>query len=105
MESQTARSRETGQSIVRALLIGLLGHFLVLSFQFRSYLEPIIVMLSIQVAFMGAVWRHLLMGYNLYITSNNDETYNCKRITGSLFAVPGGVNYLHGGGTCHAETH
>ncbi|UZJ43136.1 efflux RND transporter permease subunit [Marinimicrobium sp. C6131] len=69
IEGQTARSRETGQSIARGLLIGLLGIFLILSFQFRSYLEPIIVMLSIPVALMGAVWGHLLMGYNLSMPS------------------------------------
>ncbi|WBU40523.1 MULTISPECIES: efflux RND transporter permease subunit [Marinobacter] len=69
IEGQTARSRETGQSIARGLLIGLLGIFLILSFQFRSYLEPIIVMLAIPVAFMGAVWGHLLMGYNLSMPS------------------------------------
>lgn len=69
VEGQTARSRETGQSIARGLLIGLLGIFLILSFQFRSYLEPIIVMLSIPVALMGAVWGHMLMGYNLSMPS------------------------------------
>ncbi|AOY90074.1 acriflavin resistance protein [Marinobacter salinus] len=69
VEGQTARSRETGQSIARGLLIGLLGIFLILSFQFRSYLEPIIVMLSIPVAFMGAVWGHMIMGYNLSMPS------------------------------------
>lgn len=69
VEGQTARSRETGQSIARGLLIGLLGIFLILSFQFRSYLEPVIVMLSIPVAFMGAVWGHLIMGYNLSMPS------------------------------------
>jgi len=68
-EGQTARSQETGQSIARGLVIGLLGIFLILSFQFRSYLEPTIVMLSIPVAFMGAVWGHLLMGYNLSMPS------------------------------------
>jgi len=69
VEGQTARSRETGQSIARGLLIGLLGIFLILSFQFRSYLEPIIVMLTIPVALMGAVWGHLIMGYNLSMPS------------------------------------
>lgn len=69
IEGQTARSRETGQSIARGLLIGLLGIFLILSFQFRSYLEPVIVMLSIPVAFMGAIWGHLIMGYNLSMPS------------------------------------
>lgn len=69
IEGQTARSRETGQSIARGLLLGLLGIFLILSLQFRSYLEPVIVMLSIPVAFMGAVWGHIIMGYNLSMPS------------------------------------
>lgn len=69
IEGQTARSQETGQSIARGLLLGLLGIFLILSFQFRSYLEPVIVMLSIPVAFMGAVWGHIIMGYNLSMPS------------------------------------
>lgn len=69
VEGQTARSRETGQSIARGLLIGLLGIFLILSFQFRGYIEPLIVMLAIPVAFMGAIWGHILMGYNLSMPS------------------------------------
>lgn len=69
IEGQAARSQETGRSIARGLLIGLLGIFLILSFQFRSYLEPIIVMLTIPLAFMGAVWGHVLMGYNLSMPS------------------------------------
>src|SRR5699024_3488180 len=52
-EGQIARSAETGGSIRRALLIGLIGIFLILSFQFRSYSEPLIVMLSIPLAFVG----------------------------------------------------
>ncbi|MBD3619501.1 MAG: efflux RND transporter permease subunit [Chromatiales bacterium] len=69
IEGQAARSQETGRSIARGLLIGLLGIFLILSFQFRSYLEPVIVMLTIPLAFMGAVWGHVIMGYNLSMPS------------------------------------
>ncbi|HRP98733.1 MAG TPA: efflux RND transporter permease subunit, partial [Rhodocyclaceae bacterium] len=68
-EGQVARSAETGQSIARALAIGLLGIFVILSFQFRSYLEPIIVMLAIPMAFLGAIWGHVLMGYDLSMPS------------------------------------
>ncbi|MDX9895440.1 MAG: efflux RND transporter permease subunit [Desulfofustis sp.] len=68
-EGQVTRSAETGRSIGRGLLIGLLGIFVILSFQFRSYLEPLIVMLSIPLAFMGAVWGHVLMGYYLSMPS------------------------------------
>ncbi|MFO7786912.1 MAG: efflux RND transporter permease subunit [Halospina sp.] len=69
VEGQTARSQETGQSIARGLVIGLIGIFLILSFQFRSTIEPVIVMLAIPVAFMGAIWGHILMGYDLSMPS------------------------------------
>ncbi|WP_029134586.1 efflux RND transporter permease subunit [Sedimenticola selenatireducens] len=68
-EGQVARSAETGGSIGRGLLIGLVGVFVILSFQFRSYVEPLIVMLSIPLAFIGAVWGHVLMGYYLSMPS------------------------------------
>ncbi|HZJ81272.1 MAG TPA: efflux RND transporter permease subunit, partial [Guyparkeria sp.] len=68
-EGQVARSAETGQSIARGLLVGLIGVFLILSYQFRSYVEPLIVMISIPLAFLGAVWGHVIMGYDLSMPS------------------------------------
>lgn len=68
-EGQVARSAETGDSIGSGLLIGLVGIFVILSFQFRSYVEPLIVMLSIPLAFIGAIWGHVLMGYYLSMPS------------------------------------
>lgn len=68
-EGQVARSAETGGSIGRGLLIGLIGIFVILSFQFRSYVEPVIVMVSIPLAFIGALWGHVLMGYYLSMPS------------------------------------
>ncbi len=66
---QVARSAETGGSIGRGLLIGLVGIFLILSFQFRSYVEPLLVMVSIPLAFIGAIWGHVIMGYYLSMPS------------------------------------
>lgn len=68
-EGQVARSAETGGSIRRALLIGLLGIFVILSFQLRSYAEPLIIMLSIPLAFVGALWGHVAMGFYLSMPS------------------------------------
>ncbi|MFB6259521.1 MAG: efflux RND transporter permease subunit [Thiohalorhabdaceae bacterium] len=62
-EGQVARSAETG------LLIGLVGVFVILSFQFRSYVEPLIVMLAIPLTFIGAIWGHVLTGYYLSMPS------------------------------------
>jgi multidrug efflux pump subunit AcrB len=50
VEGQNAEARKTQQSMLKGFLIGLLGVFLLLSFLFRSYLEPIVVMLVIPLA-------------------------------------------------------
>ncbi len=59
----------TRMSMLRALLIGLLGIFFLLSFQFRSYTEPFIVMLSIPFALIGVIWGHGLMGVPISMPS------------------------------------
>lgn len=66
---QTANSAETVVSILRGFLIGLVGIYVVLSFQFRSYVEPLIVMVSIPLAFIGVILGHLIMGYNISMPS------------------------------------
>lgn len=68
-EGQVARSAETAGSIRRGLLIGLLGVFVILSFQFRNYIEPLIVMLAIPLALMGAIWGHVLLGWYISMPS------------------------------------
>lgn len=66
---QNANSAETVGSILRGFLIGLVGIYLVLSFQFRSYVEPVIVMLTIPLALVGVVLGHMAMGYNISMPS------------------------------------
>lgn len=48
-------------SMLRALGIGMLGIFVLLSFQFRTYTEPLIVMIAIPFAMIGVIWGHVLM--------------------------------------------
>jgi multidrug efflux pump subunit AcrB len=59
---ETAESQITQKSMSRALLIGMVGVFFLLSFQFRSYTEPLIVMVAIPFALIGVIWGHILMG-------------------------------------------
>ncbi|MEO0999018.1 MAG: efflux RND transporter permease subunit, partial [Pseudomonadota bacterium] len=51
------------------LLIGLAGVFLLLSFQFRSYAEPLVVMTIIPFALVGAVFGHLALGLDFSLPS------------------------------------
>ncbi|MES9886394.1 MAG: efflux RND transporter permease subunit, partial [Candidatus Sedimenticola sp. 6PFRAG1] len=64
VEGQSKQTAKTGASMLRSFGIGLIGIFILLSFQFRSYAEPLIVMAVIPMALIGVVWGHLLMGLN-----------------------------------------
>jgi len=68
-EGQSAESAETGGSMLQGFAIGLVVIYILLSFQFRSYLEPFAVMIAIPLAMIGVIWGHLLMGLDLSMPS------------------------------------
>ena len=68
-EGQAKDAAKTGKSMAKGFLIGLFGVFVILSFQFKSYIEPIVVMLAIPLAFIGVVWGHFLLGHSLSMPS------------------------------------
>ena len=57
------------QSILTGLALGLVGVYLILAFQFRSYSLPIVAMLSIPFAIIGVVLGHLALGIELAMPS------------------------------------
>ncbi len=66
---ESKNTSETASSMLRALIIGLLGIFILLSFQFRSYAEPFVVMLAIPFALIGVIWGHLALGLPMSMLS------------------------------------
>ncbi|MBY6197120.1 efflux RND transporter permease subunit [Vibrio hangzhouensis] len=68
-EGEAKDTAKTGSSMAKGFLLGLFGVFAILSYQFRSYLEPFVVMLAIPLAFIGVVWGHLLLGHSLSMPS------------------------------------
>lgn len=68
-EGEAKESAKTNASIVAAFAMGLLGVFMLLGFQFGSWIEPIIVMLAIPLALIGVIWGHILLGYDLTMPS------------------------------------
>ena len=68
-EGEAAEGDTTGQSILRGFILGLIGVFILLSFMFRNYLEPIIVMATIPLGLIGVVWGHMLLGLNMSMPS------------------------------------
>ena len=69
IEGQSKDTAKTGSSMLRSFGIGLVGIFVLLSFQFRSYAEPAVVMVVIPLALIGVIWGHLLMGLPLTMPS------------------------------------
>jgi multidrug efflux pump subunit AcrB len=69
IEGQAAESGKTGSSMVRGFAIGLVAIFILLSFQFRSYIEPIGVMVAIPLSMIGVIWGHVLMGLEISMPS------------------------------------
>jgi hydrophobic/amphiphilic exporter-1 (mainly G- bacteria), HAE1 family len=60
---------KTGGSMARAGFVGLLGVFFLLSYQFRSYFEPLVVMTAIPFSLVGVIWGHYLFGLALSLPS------------------------------------
>lgn len=68
-EGEAKDAAKTGSSIASGFLLGLFGVFVILSYQFRSYLEPFVVMLAIPLALIGVIWGHFLLGHSLSMPS------------------------------------
>lgn len=69
VEGEISNAGKTQGSLKIGLIIGLFGVFALLSFQFRNYSEPMLVMVSIPMALIGVIWGHLIMGYDLSMPS------------------------------------
>jgi multidrug efflux pump subunit AcrB len=55
--------------MVRGFIVGLVAIFILLSFQFKSYIEPLAVMAIIPLGFIGVIWGHVVMGLELSMPS------------------------------------
>lgn len=69
LEGQARESAETGSSLGRNFLVGLAAIFLLLSFQFRNYVEPLVIMAAIPIGLVGMVAGHLALGLELSMPS------------------------------------
>ncbi len=68
-KGEVENGTETKLSILSGFGLGALGVFLLLSLQFSNYREPLIVMLNIPLALIGAIWGHLIMGLDFTLPS------------------------------------
>jgi multidrug efflux pump subunit AcrB len=69
LEGQEKEMKSSMGGMIKAFGIGIFGVFCLLSFQFRSYQEPLVVMVTIPFAFIGVVWGHVFMGIDICMPS------------------------------------
>ena len=62
------RSRSMS-GIIEGFLMALIAIYFLLAIPFRSYSQPLLIMIAIPFGIVGAVFGHLIMGYNLSMLS------------------------------------
>lgn len=68
-EGQREQSAESMGSLARGFLVALLAMFVLLVLQFRSYVQPVLILMIIPFGFIGAVWGHAILGIPLTLFS------------------------------------
>ncbi len=68
-QGRQARMKESTGGLFNGFLLALFAIYFLLAIPFRSYSQPLIVMLAIPFGVVGAVLGHLFMGYSLSLMS------------------------------------
>ncbi|WP_432737848.1 efflux RND transporter permease subunit [Maridesulfovibrio sp. FT414] len=69
LEGKQADMQESTDSLITGLLMAMMVIYALLAIPFRSYFQPIIVMLCIPFGIVGAVIGHILLGYSMSLMS------------------------------------
>jgi HAE1 family hydrophobic/amphiphilic exporter-1 len=69
LEGQAKRTQESLDSLKKGFTLALMAIFLLLATQFRSYVQPVIIMMAIPFGLIGAIAGHLVMGLAFTIIS------------------------------------
>ncbi|MEO0794204.1 MAG: efflux RND transporter permease subunit [Verrucomicrobiota bacterium] len=64
-EGESKEVEEGNRSLMTSTLLVFFVMYALLAIPFKSYLQPLIVMMVIPFGLVGAVWGHVLMGHNL----------------------------------------
>ena len=68
-EGQREQSKDSVGSLMRGFSIAILAMYVLLVIQFRSYVQPVLILMIIPFGMIGAVWGHALLGLPLTLFS------------------------------------
>ncbi len=69
LEGEQREQADTVGGMIRGFLLALVLIYALLAIPFRSYTQPVIVMLAIPFGIVGAIWGHLLLGMDVTVMS------------------------------------
>lgn len=69
VQGEQKKMRESLGTLKIGFPIGLLTIFVIIATVFRSYAQPLVIMFTVPFGIIGAVFGHLIMGYNLSLMS------------------------------------
>lgn len=69
LEGQEQERQDSMRSLMRGFAMAIFIIYALLAVLFRSYLQPLLVMSAIPYGIVGAVWGHVLMGWDLTLLS------------------------------------
>jgi multidrug efflux pump subunit AcrB len=69
LQGEQKKMRESFDSLFVGYPLAILGIFIIIATMFRSYAQPFIILFTVPFGIIGAVFGHLLLGYNLSIMS------------------------------------
>ena len=68
-EGQREQSRDSVGSLIVGFQIAIMAMFVLLVLQFRSYIQPLLILLIVPFGMIGAVWGHAILGLPLTLFS------------------------------------
>jgi multidrug efflux pump subunit AcrB len=68
-EGQQADQRDTMRALFRGGLLALVVVYALLAIPFRSYVQPLVVLIAVPFGMVGAILGHVVMGYGMSIIS------------------------------------
>jgi multidrug efflux pump subunit AcrB len=64
-EGQQEQTIESVRSLLVGFIVAVIAMYVLLTAEFRSYIQPLIILASIPFGFVGAIWGHALLGMPL----------------------------------------
>jgi multidrug efflux pump subunit AcrB len=68
-EGEQRQQAETLSGLADSFIIAMLVIYILLAIPFKSYTQPLIVMTAIPFGIVGAIWGHVILGFDLTILS------------------------------------